>query len=190
MEQFVFLLIFAVIGFINWLIQKSAEKREAAKRASDATRQPPTPSPWQAPRPVSTPTDDFGEAARKLREALGLPSDAEDPRPVTRREEAPARSEELLRPEPPPLEREPAAPPAPKILFERKVREFEEDLEHRLVVTPPPPPIRPAARKVAPPVAPVPAAAGTLDDLLRSRDGLRKAILVQEVLGTPKGLVF
>ncbi len=178
MEQLVFLLIFAVIGFINWLVQKSAEKREAARKEAGTPTRPA--SPWQAPRPVSGPMDDFGDAARRLREALGLPADAEPPRPVAR----PA--------EPPALPGEPAAPAAPVILFERKLREYELDLERRLVEEPAPVPA-PVVRSFVPPAAPIapePRRAGPLDELLRTREGLRKAVLIQEVLGTPKGMVF
>lgn len=193
MEQFVYLLIFAVIGLINWLIQKSQEKREAARQAKAPERPP---SPLQAPRPVTNPVDELGDVGRKFREALGLPDEAETPKPVARRVEAPP----ALPPEPPPplvidvpgdFEE---GPRKPVILFERKLREYEADLERRLVeTTPPPPPVvvppprpRPAPAAVASPAA----SPRPLDELLRSREGLRRAILVQEVLGTPKGLVF
>jgi hypothetical protein len=182
MDQFVIVLIIAVIGLIKWAIEKSAEKRaqrETAERLDKIERSETPAPPLRAPRPMEQAAPDMDAAARRLREALGLPVD-----------------EELLRPEP---QRPPVLPPQPPPRhfqppprIERKLEDLAADLERRMMA--------PAAAEVAPkhqpapakerskPLPDAPSARGTLDELLRSRDGLRKAILVQEILGTPKGL--
>jgi hypothetical protein len=171
-EQLVILLVIGAISLVKWLLEKSAEAREqrkAAERFEKADR-PAAPSPL---RPVP-PAFDRDEAARKLREALGLPDEAEVPPPL------------------------PA--PEPVILFERPLPEpppqvFAPDLERRYVevVEEEGPPAVPFSAPVPTPVPPAdrkPAASGTLEDLLRSREGLRRAILAREILGPPKGLAF
>ncbi len=185
MENFVFILIFAAVGVIKWLMEKSAESRAArrtAERIGDPTPDVPKPaprrvaSPIEAPRPVHTgyPASDFEDAARRLRKALGLPEESELPRPVQRR------------PEPPPVP--PAPRPDPVILFERPLPDLRKvppiERPRELPRIPASSPI------LRPPVEAVSAAASGLDELLRSRYGLRKAILMKEILGTPKGLAF
>ena len=183
MEQLVIVIIIGAVTLIKWLMEKSAEaraEREMAERVGDPTPDepkvaPPRPaSPMQAPRPTAYPVSDFETAARRLREALGLLEESELPRPVERRTE------------PPPVPRK-----EPVILFERPLPDLRiaPPIERAFEPLPEPPPYvapKPAARK---PIAEKGAASG-LDELLRSRDGLRKAILMAEILGTPKGLVF
>lgn len=183
MEQLVIILIIGAVSLIKWLMEKSAEARAKADTAArmDETESSPRPrpiaTPWDAPRPIASPLpkSPANDAARRLREALGLPPESPlpscDPRPSQ-------------------------TPPTPTLVVEKKkarpLAEIAADLERRVV----------AETKVLPPrsfVAPAPAvlsspvvepARTTLNDLLRSREGLRKAILAQEILGTPKGLVF
>lgn len=168
MEQLVIVLLIAVIGLVKWLMEKSAEiraKRDAAERLDRA--EPPAP-PVIAPRPIAKPLRDSEAAARRLREALGLPEEHELPKPRPVPQEAP-----------------------PSIPF--SVEEIKlvpaGDLERRMVAPPLPRARVATARPVAKPRE-TPPARHPLDDLLRSRDGLRRAILAQEILGTPKGLVF
>ncbi len=167
MEQFVIVLIIGAISLVKWLMERSAEAR--ARAESDARADEETPArprklatPWDAPRPIATPLPGADAAARRLRKALGLPEESELPPPVPR--------------------------PAPVIVPERPLPlpPIGADGERRLL-TEPPRLISPVPPKISP--RPKPARAA-LDELLRSRDGLRKAILAQEILGTPKGLVF
>ena len=86
MEQLVFLLIIGLIAGIKWLLEKSAEMREQQKtrdRLDRLDRNQPAP-PVVAPRPTASPVFDPEAAARKFREALGLPEESELPpkRPV------------------------------------------------------------------------------------------------------------
>ena len=182
MEQFVILLVLGAVGLVKWLMEKSAEQRaqrenEGLDRRLDeiGRAQPPAPAP---PRPAVRPIDSFPRpdvAARKLREALGLPPESEVQLPIPPR---------------------PAFPrPRPKILSEEVVAGPRADLERRLVATPRPVsaplPSLPKEISLPGPIADAGSVSRSgLEELLRSRDGLRRAILVQEVLGTPKGLVF
>ena len=88
MEQLVILLLIALISFINWLIKKSSQLREARKReqgaakagdslrseqgaakAGDSLRSEPSQAPEAEPE----------ISMRRLREALGLPDEAQPP---------------------------------------------------------------------------------------------------------------
>ena len=72
MEQLVILLLIALISIINWIIQKSKERREKRKleKRADATGEPVA---KHEPAPDATGTE---TAMRRLREALGLPEEA------------------------------------------------------------------------------------------------------------------
>ena len=75
MEQLVILLLIALISFINWLVKKSAERREARKREKAADQ-----GVESLPRPSAPPALPEAEpeiSMRRLREALGLPRDVE-----------------------------------------------------------------------------------------------------------------
>lgn len=102
---------------------------------------------------------DPDESMRRLMEALGLPQDE---------------------PPPPVIRREPNPPPLPQPVFE---------------VTPPPvtvptpaaPPPRPV--RAAPVIVPTRRSAPSpLRELLASPEGLKKAIMISEILGKPKSL--
>jgi len=173
MEQLVILLVIGAAGLIKWALEKSAEqrsKRDTEERLGRLRDSEPVAGPIAAPRPAFD-YPDPDQAARRLREALGLPAEADLPprRPM-------------------------AAPPTPSTFQVHEVKVVPAiDLERRIVkeVLPSLPKKkskRPAAPREAQPTAAT--ASSSLNDLLRSRDGLRKAILVQEILGTPKGLVF
>ncbi len=87
MEQLVILLLIALISIINWIIQKSKERREKRKleKRADATGEPVA---KHEPAPDATGTE---TAMRRLREALGLPEEA--PPPVIPKRAEPKRVE-------------------------------------------------------------------------------------------------
>ena len=87
MEQLVILLLIALISIINWIIQKSKERREKRKleKRADATGEPVA---KHEPAPDATGTE---TAMRRLREALGLPEEA--PPPVIPKRAEPKRAE-------------------------------------------------------------------------------------------------
>ncbi len=185
-EQLAILIIIGLISFVNWVMQKSAEHKEARRLQERIDR--------GESAPEVEPDDDFGgeserayqaeEQRRRFMEALGLPVDEAVGRPqqTARREEAeqegpvraPARSflhklsgdlERRLAPAP--IEREVVPPPivAPRLVSSAR--------RHREV------------KKTAAPLAP-----GGQLEFLSEPGGLRKAVLAQEVLGRCKGLSF
>jgi hypothetical protein len=166
-HQVIFVLVAGAIALAKWLMEKSAEqrkKREMEDRADHLGGSEPVAHPMQAPRPVAPFGPDPDVVARRLREALGLPAESELPA----RRVAPA--------------------PPPRFQVEEIKVIPAADLEQRVVAAPPP---LPPPRVHAPSALVKPTASPFgLEELLRSRDGLRKAILAQEILGPPKGLVF
>lgn len=189
MEQLVALILFALVSFISWSIQKSQEKRQerARQRRTDQGEDEPEPIRRTSGQPVS----ESEEAMRRLREALGLPDDEEfEPAPPRRAEPPPIVVVEEERPvvferpvfeqrpvvAPPPVVRERRPPPLP--VPERSVVSTEAEGPRRKF-TP--------ARKV---VAEVETVRPALDvrALLNSPGGARDAVVLSEVLGRPKSL--
>ena len=176
MEQLILILLIALISFVNWVIKKSAELREKRRLERQAQRgdnleMPASPDgPADAsPEPPSRGDDD---SMRRLMEALGLPPD-EAPPPVARRPAAPPPLPEPVVPA--------ALPPAP--------------VSRRAPTVSPTPPVGPSRHakrtplRSAPVVAQLPAPQGApFREVLASSDGLRKAIILSEVLGPPKAL--
>lgn len=165
MEQLVIILLIALISIINWIVQKSKERREARKLEKHADSTGESAKVEQAePRASESET-----AMRRFREALGLPEEAAPPALPKRVEQPPAQ-----RPSPPPLPR-PARKPV--VLHVPAVRHREErrafELPHRIGE----PIVRAAAPK--PP--------SRIRELLGSAGGLRDAIVLSEILGPPKG---
>lgn len=181
MEQLVILVIIALVSLVNWLMQKSAEKRKAkgerkverqeAKRTSRRniyTQGPPEPVP-RGPAPAKGGKDPFQE----LMDALGLPSDEEPPEPSFFPEDAefiPHGSE----PEPPPLPEPPPVaawkPPAAPRRPDRKTMQLA------------------SAFAAGEDPGEAPYRGQTLRALLAGRDMQRKAVVLAEILGTPRGL--
>jgi len=186
MEQLVILLLIALISIINWIIQKSKERREKRKleKRADATGEPVA---KHEPAPDATGTE---TAMRRLREALGLPEEA--PPPVIPKRAEPKRAEaERIEPKrgerpvsvpapspdrlaPPPLprpERKPIlvhAPPVPRWQEHRR-----SGLLHKIAKSPPPEVSKESPR---------------IRELLQSQGGLRDAVVLSEILGSPLSL--
>lgn len=179
MEQLVVLIVIGLISLVNWILQKAAEKREAAQMKREAgrverrearrniyTERPPTPEA----RPAQDPF-------KELMEALGLP--AEEAPPVARRMMEPEVFEEeefvsLEEPTPPPvsvIERAPAwqAPKRPQ-QPDRKTAELASAFAA-------------VEQKSSSPVL-----GANIRNFLTGRDAQRKAVVLAEILGTPRGL--
>lgn len=179
MDQLVLLLIIGAISLINWIIQKSAEHREKrkAEQARGDSIHPAAPPSQQHPETQFDPVDQ----TRKFLEALGLPEDALPPKPT------PA--------SPPPLpipQQELFTQPEPEQRnFLHKIR---PDLEQRLHPEPasktdftPLPRLRPSELGAAKVTSSPSSSARTLvTDLLAEEDGMRRAIVMKEILGSPK----
>jgi hypothetical protein len=169
MDQLVLILIIALISFINWLIQKSAELRERRKlermqQRGEAPEELPESAREEVPEAPANPE----ESMRRLMEALGLPVDSEPPPVPVRREETVPESAVQT---PPPVLRPPPIP--------------------RTEIPQTPVPAMPAVSRIAPAVrepAPTVTApeAPRVRELLSTPASLRKAIILAEILGPPK----
>ncbi len=165
MEQFIILLLIALISIINWLVQKSKERREARKleKRADSTGES------AKVEPAEPPATEPEIAMRRLREALGLPEEAAPPPLPKRVEQLPPE-----RPSPLPL---PRSARKPVVLHVPAVRHREErrafELPHR---------IGESIERTAAPRPP-----SRIRELLGSAGGLRDAVVLSEILGPPKG---
>jgi hypothetical protein len=191
MEQLVIILLIALISIINWIIQKSKERREKQKleKRADATGEPVA---KHEPAPEATETE---TAMRRLREALGLPDEA--PPPVRPRRAEPKRAEaERIEPKraepkkrierpvsPPPRSPDRLVPPPlpqaerrPAVVHVRPVR-WEQ---HRR--------FEPLHKIAKPSLPEVPKQPPRIRELLQSQGGLRDAVVLSEILGPPKSL--
>ncbi len=190
MEQLVILVIIGLISLVNWILQKSAEKREAAKMKREAaggdsirTRRNIYTQPAPAGRRPPAPAPSGRDPLKDLMEALGLPSDALPPPPV-QREVVPdqiGEQEEFI-------SLEDAAPPPLPAAAVRKMR-----------VPPLQPPARPSRPDEKTARLASAFAAGeqkahqahggvSVRALLAGRTAQRQAVIMAEILGTPRGL--
>jgi hypothetical protein len=174
MEQLVILLLIALISFINWLVKKSSQMREARKReANTAKTGESLPSP---PPPPPLPEAEPDISMRRLREALGLPKETEPPA-------LPKRMAEIERHVPPPL-----PPPRPHPVRPishvpvTPVPAAPDRGEYRYIELPRGF-LKPAERRIE-----VEASGSRIRELLSSSGGLRDAVVLSEILGPPKGL--
>ena len=184
MEQLVILIIIGLISLVNWVMQKAAEKREAAQTKRVEKREvkrearrniytQPAPAAPPVARRTAGPRDPF----KDLMDALGLPADELPPPPVVRREEV-FEEEEFASVEetaPPPV-------PAPAVRTPR--------WQPPSVTRPDEKTARLASAFAAVGEKSAPSYRGSkLHDLLATRDAQRKAVIFAEILGTPRGLV-
>jgi len=183
MEQLVLLVIIGLISLINWVMQKAADKREQAQLERESKRESkrnvytqPSPGPVQRParRAAGPPQDPF----KDLMDALGLPSDQLPPPPVARREVI-VEEEEFASVEDTP-------PPVPQPAPQPRTPRWQ------------PPTVRRPDAKTAQLASafsavgdkPAPVHRGSkVRDLLANRDSQRQAVILAEILGTPRGLV-
>ena len=84
-SNFVIILLIALISIINWLVQKSKERREARKLEKRADSTGESAKVEQAEPPAT----EAEIAMRRLREALGLPEEAAPPALPKRVEQPP-----------------------------------------------------------------------------------------------------
>ena len=191
MEQLVLLVVIGLISLVNWLLQKAAEKREAAKstrvekrEVKRATRRniythPAPAQPPSSPRPVVAERDPF----KDLMDALGLPSDEPPPRPVVAEpvifdHEEFASVEDALPPLPKPK------PVAAKALsaaasWHPPARGAQPDEKTKQLAS---------AFAAMDGAAPDVWQGGDVCALLAGSSAQRKAIILSEILGTPRGL--
>lgn len=185
MNDPVILFVLAALAFaFKWLTSRAENQKNKpdSKAPNEQTSVP--------RRPVQrTPPQSEEERVRRFLEALGMPEGTQPPPPVRRR---------VVTPAPPPAQRPKAKrslvqplPPlvtTPEEIARPPVMEPPPVPEPIMVVeTKAPPeivlPLRPAA-----PVVTQSLYASSLGGMLRSRESIRQAIVLREVLGPPRGL--
>ncbi len=193
-DTLIFFVLAALALVIKWLTSRSESKRAESEKSEADPSVPNEQAPPQRPPPQSE-----EERVRRFLEALGMPPGTQPPPPVRRRRvvtasppPAPPKAKvkrswaqplpplvttpEDLRP--PPVQ--PAPPPLPTVVTvapsqpEIGVAMQPATLSPSTVVD------RTASRQPAP--------TGSLGATLRSRGSVRRAIILREVLGPPRGL--
>lgn len=165
MEQLVILLIIGIISLVNWLVQRSGELRKKQKLERERLGIPEG-NPYRAEHEKTEPAPerrrDPAADMRKLMEALGVPIEEEIvPEPA--------------RMEPPPLPKK--EPP--------KIASAPKPSRPALAMT------RPAYDRPARAKAPVsPTQQNAYAKILRTKDGIREAIVMREILGPPKAFTL
>jgi hypothetical protein len=170
MEQLVFVLVLGAIALIQWVMKKSAEERKGAQTGNSQPPYRPT-----GPRPID-PFPRPDDAARKLREALGLPAEVHVPEPVRR----------TPRSTPPTV---PATPPSASPFIEAAEKFAASTRFASQQQAKPARKKAPTSKASAAHKSPL-ESRSHLEELLHSNDGLRNAMLAREILGPPKGLEF
>jgi hypothetical protein len=161
-------LIIPIIGVAVWIISTLVRGAEEAKGNG-----PPRPAAQRRPERVTDLDRFLREVQRRKRGAGREEEEAEErPQRAEREEEPPPRTErrrESPRRTPPPPREEKVFVPPPA------------------AAVPAPPPVAPPAvvEELLPAAPPVAAGLAGLRHLLRSREGLRTAVILQEVLGPP-----
>jgi len=189
MEQLVLLVVIGLISLVNWLMQKAAEKREAAKSARVEKREVKRETRrniYTHPEPAPARTAPLAPAERDpfkdLMDALGLPSDEAPPRPVVAEpaylEEAEFAPLEESAPTPPRLKPVAAKPVSAAASWHPPARRAQPDEK---------------TKRLASAFAAVDGASpqmwqGDVRSLLSSSSAQRKAVILSEILGTPRGL--
>lgn len=208
MEQIIFILIIAVIAFLNWLFRESG-LFGAKPEDPDA---PGDPREREQARPRPQQRQEEGQEQdeiRKFLEALGLPEESPPPVPQSSQEAPPLPQEQRepsrsqARPEAPPYQRtdkqayqrppRPASPhhrprTEPAQLSRAEAAAFEklEQGEELPITDTAPDPYK----RRGDAYSLVRDQIGDVDvrELLDSTEGLRKAVLLREILGRPVGL--
>jgi hypothetical protein len=181
MEQLVLLVVIGLISLVNWVMQKAAEKREQAKleRGTERetgrniyTQKPQRPA--EARRAAVPPQDPL----RELMDALGLPAETVLPPPIAQRS-APEAEEEFasLEEAPPPVPR--PAPVAEKPRWQPPSIRRPDEKMARLASA------FAAKEKTTATEKPLPS---SVRAMLSDRTSKRHAIVLAEILGTPRGL--
>ncbi len=187
MEQLVILVIIGLISLVNWVMQKAAEKRETAGQKRTVRRETKReagrnvytqPAPGHTARRAPAERDPF----KDLMDALGLPSDETPPGPVVAE---PSYFEEeefasLEAPAPPPLPK-PAAPKArgKAAAWHPPARGAQPDEKVKQLAS---------AFVALDKASPETWRGGDVRSLLASSSSQRKAVILSEILGTPRGL--
>ena len=182
MDQLVLLVVIGLISLINWVMQKAAEKREQAKldraereAGKQSVYRQPSPQKRVAGRRSRSPQQD---PLKDLMDALGLPAETVLPPPIAQRS-APEAEEEFasLEEAPPPIPR--SAPVAEKPRWQPPSIRRPDEKMARLASAFAAKEKKSATEKSLP---------LSVRAMLSDRTSKRHAIVLAEILGTPRGL--
>ncbi|MEO8438804.1 MAG: hypothetical protein ABI540_01155 [Spartobacteria bacterium] len=177
----IFLVLAGLALLFRWLTSHVSNAREKTDLSEESAQ------------PQRPPAQSEEERVRRFLEALGMPAGTQPPPLVRpRRVVTPAPRPASVKPKRnwaqplPPLVTTPEEqPPFSTALPPQPVVEVQLETPPEIIIPPPLP--RPVvARSSALPSSPVPR--GSLGALLRSRESVRNAIVLREVLGPPRGL--
>jgi hypothetical protein len=188
MEQLVLLVVIGLISLVNWVMQKAAEKREAAKTKRVGSREVKRetrrnvytqPAPAPTARRAAAERDPFKE----LMDALGLPAETVLPPTVTP-QTAPEQEEEefvsLEAPAPPALPQPVVTKPRGKAAaWHPPARGAQPDEKMKQLAS---------AFVALDDASPETWRGGDVRSLLANASSQRKAVILSEILGTPRGL--
>lgn len=204
MENYLFLILVAVVGVIRWLMQAAENNKNAEAQKRDQSA--PSAAPSSAPKRAAPQSEE--ERVRKFFEALGVPTSETPPPRVQPRAPTPkpARQDRKFQPvDPFPVpsgraaEKSPrpivaAPPPLPPVAVPPpiKIKPLAAE-EIRPVAVPDPWAVLPSgfdlpAWGAADPSAKSDSDRGALTARLASPQGLRDAIILREIFGPPRGL--
>lgn len=191
-DTVIFLVLAGLAIVFKWLTRQGS---------SDVEKPPPPPRPNEPVQRAAPQTEE--ERVRRFLEALGVPGGTQPPPPVRPRTFTPRPTVTPTAPPPLPKVRRSWAQPLPPVIT------TPEDVPQLppLTTAPSPEPVfvvqmQPAPAVVAPPPMPAAVAARlarkavpavvrpmtSLRPLLRSREKIRQAIMLREILGPPRGL--
>ena len=187
MEQLVILVVIGLISLVNWVMQKAAEKREAAGQKRTVRREvkrearrnvytQPAPDPTARRAPAER--DPF----KDLMDALGLPSDETPPGPVVAESDYFEEEEfsSLEAPAPPPLPKPPSTKPRGRAAaWHPPARGAQPDEKMKQLAS---------AFVALDDASPETWRGGNVRSLLANSSSQRKAVILSEILGTPRGL--
>jgi hypothetical protein len=187
MEQLVILVIIGLISLVNWVMQRAAEKREVAKakrvekhevRRESKRNVYTQPAPGPTARRAAAERDPF----KDLMDALGLPADGAPPGPVVAEPDYFEEEEfsSLEAPAPPPLPKPVATKPRGKAAaWHPPARGAQPDDKMKQLAS---------AFVALDKASPETWRGGDVRSLLASSSSQRKAVILAEILGTPRGL--
>lgn len=191
MNDTIIFLVLAGVALLFRLFSNMASSRQDKSEQSQPNEQ-------SAPRQPPAQSDE--ERVRKFLEALGVPPGEKPPPPARRRTVTPIPSPPPVRPRaarPQPKPRRSWTQPLPPLTTAPPQPVVTGADPSLLVVAPPPLPPTPLTMPVTslPPITARPApvrravaAAGSIGVVLRTRESIRRAIILREVLGPPRGL--
>jgi hypothetical protein len=184
MEQLVLLVVIGLISLVNWLMQKAAKKRELVKTARVDKREVKRESRrniYTDPAPQAAPAE--RDPFKDLMDALGLPSDEAPPGPVVADRDIFAEEElvtlEDALPVPPVAKPVAAKPRSTAASWHPPARGAQPDEKTRQLAS---------AFAAMDDASPQIWQGSNVRTLLSNASAQRKAVVLSEILGTPRGL--